>query len=233
MNHDKPNLDEVLDLASTDEEKGRLVRVWSELESATVEEPPRAMTSDFRKALRTIDVLPQSRGFSWARAASIFGIGLVTGALGVSVAGRLGTAPADDPVTSHATAITAAQPLRTTAQRLAAMHVVGDLAYADPAARAALIQNVLRDPTPAVQLAAVVHLADLDLSGAEIEVLTRALPELGAPIVQILLLDLLTPTTGAPVTEMVQGLSRDPSIDETVRRHANRALALTLERTDL
>ncbi len=233
MNHDHPNLDEVLELAGSDDEKARLTRVWSELESATVEEPPRAMKGEFQKMLRTIEVLPQPRGISWARAASIFGIGLLTGALGMSVAARLGTAPADDPAASHATAIAAALPLQTTAQRLAAMHVVGDLAKAEPAARAALIQRVLRDPTPAVQLAAIDHLADLELSNAEIEVLARALPELGAPIVQVMLLDLVTPTTGAPVAEVLRRLSRDPSIDTTVRRHADRALALNPERNDI
>jgi hypothetical protein len=233
MNHDHPNLDDVLELAGSDDEKARLTQVWSELEAATVEEPPRAMKGEFQKMLRTMEILPQSRGMSWARAASIFGIGLLTGALGMSVAARFGTAPKDLPATSHATAIAAALPLQTTGQRLAAMHVVGDLAKAEPAARAALIQRVLRDQTPAVQLAAIDHLDDLELSTAEIEVLAHALPELGAPIVQVMLLDLVTPTTGAPVAEVLRRLSRDPSTDTTVRRHADRALALNPERNDI
>jgi len=232
MNHGRRNLDQVLDLTNSDEEKARLARVWRDLESISIEEPPRAMKGEFQKVLRTIEVLPQRRGISWARAATIFGIGLLTGALGLSVAGRLATTASQKTAAPHATAIAAALPLRTTAQRLAAMHVVGDLAHTEPAARAALIHGVLRDPIPAVQLAAVDHLADLNLSNAEIEVLALALPELGAPIVQVMLLDLVTPTTGAPVAEVLRRLSRDPSTDTTVRRHADRALALNPERND-
>ncbi len=233
MNHDHPNLDDILELARSDDEKARLARVWGELESVSVEEPPRTMVRKFRLALRGTGSLPHRTGIGWARAASIFGIGLLTGALGMSLAARPGTAPVPDAAAQHASAIAAALPLRTTAQRLAAMHVVGGLASAEPAARAALIERVLRDPTPAVQLAAVDHLADLELSNAEIELLSRALPELGAPIVQVMLLDLLTPTTGSQVAEIIKRLSRDPSVDETVRRHADRALALTPERNDV
>lgn len=143
----------------------------------------------------------------------------------------IGAPAPDDPDGGlRAAAFSAALPNRSTAQRLAAVHALGGLMRTDAEARSALVERVLNDPTPAVQLAAIDHLAPVELSPAETDSLAMALPRLGSPIVQVALLDLLTPRGGPGVTAAVEGLSRDRSADDVVRRHAGYALTRITER---
>jgi hypothetical protein len=162
--------------------------------------------------------------------AASFVVGLLAGATVAPMIGAPAPTAASDEL--RVVAISAALPHQSSARRLAAIHALGDLMRTDGAARSALVERVLNDPTPAVQLVAIDHLALLELSPAETDSLARrALPRLGSPIVQVALLDLLATRDDPAVNAAVDHLSQDRSADALVRRHAGRALARIMERT--
>jgi hypothetical protein len=167
--------------------------------------------------------------FRWSRAAAWFGIGLLSGALAMQLV-KTASNPIDAPLESGVV-IAASKPERPTTGRLAAVHLLGSIAPASDDARQALIDRALNDPTPAIQLAAIGHLHGLEFSAAEVDRLAEALPRL-SPIVQLTMLDFLTPQTGGTVMDHIKRLSDDDSAETLIRRHAARSVALNRERNE-
>lgn len=231
MNDNDHSLDELLAASPSDDDRQRLAELWNDLGRLPAIELPTGMVERFAWNLRTESVPTRPGRSRWTAVAASFVIGLLGGAAVVSLIGQAGRPDPQNRL--RAAAIVATVPTPSSAQRLAAIHALGDLMRTDPEARSALLKRVLIDPTPAVQLAAIDHLANLELSTTETELLARALPELGSPIVQVALLDLLTTRDGPAVTAAVERLQRDRSADALVRRHAGRALSRMIERTSI
>lgn len=234
MKHIDTKRNAILELATSDDERERLERAWDALDQIASDQAPRRLRDGFHERLRADRSRAATRPLSqrWLRAAAIFAVGLATGMLlSLLVKGpdepepRLATA-------SREIARAALAANRSAAERLAAVHAVGELAGAESTAadrrwtRVALVERILGDPTPAVRLAAIDLLFTVELPAVDIERLAKALPRLGSPIVQLSLLDLLTAEASAETAAAIEALADDPSADETVRRHATHALTL-------
>jgi hypothetical protein len=229
MNNDDHALDKLLAAASDDEERHRLSELWDDLGRLPPAEPPHGMTGRFAWSLRRETPPARTWGSHWTAIAASLIIGILTGATVASLVGR-----AEHRVPQknlQAAAIVAIVPHPSSAQRLSAIHALGNLVRTNSELRSALLDRVVNDPTPAVQLAAVEHLTNLELSAAETGILARALPELASPIVQLALLDLLITRDVPSVTAAVEKLSQNQNTDPLVRRHADRALSAITERT--
>ena len=237
--HHDEKLEELLRDVDDKCERERLRGMWQRLEELEVEDPSPGLGRRFADSLRTLRMLEAERSAPrrWpiAVAAACLVVGLGAGVL---LAPALIERPSSPEIATLRIevselrwAVSASLSHRSTAAaRLAAVEALATAADKDEAARVALVDRVLLDPSVNVRLAAIDALRPHAGEPALEDSLIRALERADAPIVAIALIDLLVEGSVRSAAPVLRRLARDPSLDAPLREKLDWALERLDER---